>query len=100
MAPEFILIVYGAKWLPAVPALRVLAVAAGIYCASQVTAPTLMAMGRPGLWTKMVSGSSLVLLVGALVGVRYGIVGVALGVLAAGALPSGFRSTSLLGRSR
>lgn len=83
VAPEFVRVVYGPKWVPSIRVLGVLAVAAGIYCASQVTAPVLMAMGRPGLHARVVLGSSCVLLIGALIGARYyGILGVAFGVLA------------------
>jgi len=83
VAREFVAVVYGSKWLPSVPGLRILAVAGGLYCVAQITGPVLLAMGRPGLQTKILFGSSSVLLVGALLGVRLGIAGVALSVLAA-----------------
>lgn len=83
VAEEFVGVVYGAKWLPAVAPLRILAVAAGIYCVGQVAGPVLLAMGKPGLQTALVFGSSSMLLGGALVGIRWGITGVALAVLAA-----------------
>lgn len=83
VAHEFVAVVYGPKWLPAVPALRILAIAAGVYCVSQVAGPVLLALGRPGLQTALLAGSSGVLLAGALAGVRWGIAGVAVSVLAA-----------------
>jgi len=83
VAREFVAVVYGGKWLPAVPALRILAIAAGVYCVSQVAGPVLLALGRPGLQTALLTGSSGVLLAGALVGVRWGLAGVAASVLAA-----------------
>lgn len=90
VAPEVVAVVYGPKWVPAIAALSILSVAAGIYCASQVTVPVLLAMGRPGLHAKVVFGSSTVLLVCALAGARYyGIEGVALGVLAAATVAFG-----------
>lgn len=83
VAREFVQVVYGSNWLPSVPALQLLAVAAGVYCVSQVVGPVLLALGRPGLQTKLLLGSSSVLLLGARLGVRWGITGVALSVLAA-----------------
>jgi len=83
VAREFIAVVYGAKWLPSVMTLRVLAVAGGMYCIGQVTGPVLLAMGKPGLQTRLLFGSSSVLLAGALLGVRWGIAGVAFAVFAA-----------------
>jgi O-antigen/teichoic acid export membrane protein len=83
VSQEFVHVVYGPKWLPAVPVMRVLAIAAGVYCVSQVVGPVLLALGRPGLQTSLLLGSSAVLLAGASVGVRWGIAGVAVAVLAA-----------------
>ena len=83
VARGFVQVVYGSKWLPAAFSLRVLAIAAGIYCVSQIAGPVLLALGRPGLQSGLLLGSSCVLLAGALVGVRWGIGGVALSVLLA-----------------
>jgi len=82
VAPEFVSVVYGAKWLSAVSALQVLAVAGGLLCVGQVTAPVLLSLGRPGLHAKVLLASTSVLIAGALLGVRWGVVGVAAGVLA------------------
>lgn len=82
VAPEFILVVYGQKWLPSVPLLQVLAVAAAVYSASHLCAPVLQAVGRPGDWTRAVLGSSIVLLIGSIAGALYaGAVGVSYSVL-------------------
>lgn len=83
VAREFVVVVYGVKWVPSVGPLRVLAIAGGLYCVSQATGPVLWAMGKPGLRVKLLSVSTLVLLIGAVTGSAWGVIGVAYGVLAA-----------------
>lgn len=82
VAPEFISVVLGEKWMPSVPLLEVLAIAAAVYSASHLCAPVLQAMGRPGDWTRSVLGSSAVLLIGSIAGAHFlGAIGVSYSVL-------------------
>jgi O-antigen/teichoic acid export membrane protein len=83
LAPEFVNAVYGPKWLGAVPVLRVLLPMGLLLCVAQPGISVLLAIGEPGryLWlTALYAGAVGVL---AAIGSSHGIVGVALGVLAA-----------------
>lgn len=82
-AREFVGVVYGSKWLPAVGPLHILAIAAGIYCVGQAAGPALLALGKPGLQTRLTLVSTTLLLVGAIIGARWGTIGVAVAVLIA-----------------
>jgi O-antigen/teichoic acid export membrane protein len=83
VAPEFVQVVYGAKWLPAVRPLQILAVAAAVYSIGQAAGPALLSLGRPGLQLRIGFVSTTCLVVAALIGVRWGTVGVATAVLLA-----------------
>jgi O-antigen/teichoic acid export membrane protein len=48
-APDVVLIVFGPRWLPAVPVLQILAAVAGMGFARAFVAPLLKALSRPGL---------------------------------------------------
>ncbi len=83
VAPLFIPIVYGPKWLPSVPVVQILCLV-GIY--KSLTNPLgslLLAKGRADIGLYWNMGALVVMCVGVLLGVRLGIVGVALGTLAA-----------------
>src|SRR5690606_6227963 len=77
VAPEFVGIVYGDKWLPAVPILQWLAVAGALKSIGTLVGSVFKSRGRPQVelywnivWTIAVGG-------GVLVGVQWGVVGVA-----------------------
>ena len=76
-APDLIRLVFGAKWMPAVPVLRILTVAGFIKSQAIVWNAILPAVGRVDVLFKLSVGSALIYLPAFFVGLRWGIVGVA-----------------------
>jgi hypothetical protein len=56
LGEQLTLVVFSAKWLPAVPVLTIYAGAVLIGFLSTLVAPALDALGKPGLFTKFVVG--------------------------------------------
>lgn len=83
LAPEFVSVVYGDKWLAAVPPLRVLLPMGLLLTVAQSGINILIAKGEPGQYFRLSLFYAIAVGVFASVGVRWGITGVALGVLAA-----------------
>jgi len=80
LGPQIIHIIYGVKWLPAVPLFYVYAVAFGIGFLHPVVAPALDALGKPGLNLKlMVSWTIAILVLVPLLTPRWGALGFAVG---------------------
>jgi O-antigen/teichoic acid export membrane protein len=80
LGPQLIYVVYGAKWLPAVPIFYVFAVAFGVGFLHPVVAPAIDALGKPGLNLKlMVSWTAGILVLVPLLTPRYGALGFAIG---------------------
>jgi len=82
VAPELIGLLYGDKWLPAVPALRVLSIAGALKAVGTLVGIIFKARGKPAVelywnivWSIAVTGAVLV-------GVRWGAVGVAASISA------------------
>lgn len=100
VGPEFVQLVYGAKWIPSVRPLQILAVSAAVYSIGQVAAPVLLALGRPGLQLRIGLVSTVVLIVAALVGVRWGTVGVAIAVLLAASVGCAVAQVTVCGELR
>ncbi|MDR7533775.1 MAG: lipopolysaccharide biosynthesis protein [Armatimonadota bacterium] len=80
LAPEYIAVVYSAKWLPAVGAFRVLLLYGISVAAAMLVRQVLTAVGHPQVVWKFHALVWPALGAGALVGVRAGIAGVALAV--------------------
>jgi PST family polysaccharide transporter len=78
VAHEFIYVLYGKKWMDVVPILQLLLIAGGISSVSVVGGPVLRGIGRPDLEMKLsiFSFASFTALV--LVGVKYGLIAVAI----------------------
>ncbi|HVY29337.1 MAG TPA: oligosaccharide flippase family protein [Polyangiaceae bacterium] len=81
LGPNLIAVLYGAKWLPALPLFYVYALALSIGFLHPVVAPAIDAIGKPGLNLKMmvVWTTAMVVLV-ALLTPRYGALGFAIGM--------------------
>ena len=79
VAPLFVGVTFGSKWLAMIPALQLLALRAGISTISFNSGHILKAIGKPSIITKLMAVKLSVLVVVVLVTVQYGIVGVALG---------------------
>lgn len=78
LAPELVFVLFGKKWIPAVPVMQVLAFAGIINSISLFKGSVFMAMGKPSWKLKIGLLHTALNLVGFLVAVRWGIVAVAL----------------------
>lgn len=79
VAPLFVGVTFGSKWLAMTPALQLLALRAGISTITFNSGHVLKAIGRPGIITKLMAVKLFVLVVVVLITVQYGFVGVAFG---------------------
>lgn len=81
LAPEIVMVLYGEKWMPMVPALQILCIFGAIKSIAATTGPVFNALGKPKIPFYLVSFR--LILIGALIyplTVTYGIVGTALAV--------------------
>jgi PST family polysaccharide transporter len=91
VSEEVCLAVFGAKWLPVVPAMRIVGFSGGAIAVSAFIEPLLVSAGRP-LWVFYVAIFEAAVSVGcSLAAVRFGLVAVAVGyvVRSYAALPAG-----------
>jgi O-antigen/teichoic acid export membrane protein len=83
LAPEFTAIFLGEKWMPMIPALRILTIYGVLRAIGATTGTVFMAVGRPEIMTKIKVGQLILLAI--LIypfSMRWGIVGTALAVTA------------------
>ncbi|MCJ2541341.1 lipopolysaccharide biosynthesis protein [Synechococcus bigranulatus str. 'Rupite'] len=78
LAPELVQVFYGEKWLPAVPILQILAVRALVVSLKALDGTVLMAIGQTRLRLNMIALSVGVAVLSFLIGIPFGIRGVAL----------------------
>lgn len=83
LAPQFVSAVYGAKWLAAVPALRILLPMGAMLAIAESGSNILIAKGKPEVFLRLAIVYAVAVGVFASIGLAGGIAGVALGVLAA-----------------
>lgn len=83
-APEVFTVLFGARWLPSVPAFRLLTASAVLQILSSVTSPANEAAGQ--IWAQVRRQASFAVLVavGVWIGTRFGITGAAFAVACAG----------------
>ncbi len=86
VAPELVKVVFGQKWTPAILPIQILCVMAVIRSISVTVGPLLRSKGRPDIELKLDLVRVALLVVALLIGVRFGTVGVALGVSAVAAI--------------
>lgn len=79
VAPDLIPVLFGPKWLPSVPVVRVLLIAAILQLPTTLWAAVFMAKGRPDWLLKWGFVSACLYVPAFFVGLRWGIVGVATG---------------------
>ena len=79
VAHDFIAVVLGDRWLPAAHVLQVLAYVACIQSVTALTTSVLAAQFRTKLLLKVSTGAFLVHLAGFVIGLHWGVIGVALG---------------------
>ena len=86
VAPEFISVIFGEQWLPAVTTMQILALNGPRLALKRLFGDVYQAVGKPE-WDFWSTGLTLVAYIPAfLIGVRHGIVGVAVGLTVAGYL--------------
>jgi PST family polysaccharide transporter len=83
-APELVSLVLGAKWAPAVPLISILAIAGARETVFYITPALMKALGLAGLNLRFEIVSTSVQVAGIVIGLQFGLVGVALGYLIAG----------------
>jgi O-antigen/teichoic acid export membrane protein len=86
VAPDAVPLVFGAKWIDAVPVLQIMSVLAALYSVSVLHGALVRAMGRIDWWSGFVNLISVVYAAGFIVASRFGIVAVAATALAMFAL--------------
>ncbi len=79
-APLLMPVILGVKWQASVLSTQILAVASLGYCLSFFFGHVLTALGRPGLRLSIVTAQAVALAIVSLVGVRFGLAGVAVAV--------------------
>jgi O-antigen/teichoic acid export membrane protein len=77
VAPDFIEVLLGPKWEPAVPLLQLLALAAAVLAVSGLALTVLAALGRAGTVLRFAVFELMMLVVSVAIGLGWGIVGVA-----------------------
>jgi len=80
VAPEFITIVYGTKWTPMILPLQILCLTGILHSIGHTIGTILLSKGRADIQLKWNLFSSIVLTIAVIIGVQYGIVGVAVAV--------------------
>jgi O-antigen/teichoic acid export membrane protein len=82
-APELVLLLIGSKWLPMVEPFRVLLVASVVHPINQSLSHLLVASGQPNrvMWIRLAQLAVLITALG-LLGPRFGLVGIGVGVVA------------------
>lgn len=77
VAPEFILVIYGSKWTPMILTLQILCLAGALKSVGTTVGTILLSKGRPDIQFKWNIFTVIVLTIAVLLGVEYGIEGVA-----------------------
>jgi PST family polysaccharide transporter len=82
IARDVVPLVFGDKWIGAVPVLQVLSILMALYAVSTLHGALVRAMGRADWWSGFVNLTSALYVVGFVIAGRYGIVAVAVSSLA------------------
>ncbi|MGH8059688.1 MAG: lipopolysaccharide biosynthesis protein [Candidatus Entotheonellia bacterium] len=80
LAPEFVLAVFGVRWVEAAPLVRILSIAGLLYSVGTTTGSVLFSRGRADLACWIGIAGAVAMTGCVLVGARYGALGVAVGV--------------------
>lgn len=83
VTPELVKVVFGEKWISATLPMQILCIMGAVTIIGRTNTPLFQAKGRPDIDLKFSLLNVVVLVPGLLVGIRFGTVGVALGVSAA-----------------
>ncbi len=82
LAPWYVPLLFGARWVAATPVLVIICLSVLPRPFATVASQLVRASGRPGIDLRWQAGLTLVLLAGLVVGAQYGIIGVAIAVMA------------------
>jgi O-antigen/teichoic acid export membrane protein len=82
VAPEMISVLVGNRWDVAAPILRALCPSGLVMCLTYLDRSLIIALGRPRLALGLTAGGVALRLVGYIIGVQFGVVGVAVGLSA------------------
>jgi len=80
VAPEFVVVVYGAKWAPMILPLQILCLAGALKSIGTTTGSILLSKGRADILFKCDILAAIVLPIAVIIGANYGIAGVAAAV--------------------
>ena len=80
VAPEFIPIVFGDKWAPMIVPLQILCVAGALKSVGTTVGSILLSKGRADIQFKWNIFTAIVLPIAILIGIKYGIIGVAMAI--------------------
>jgi len=80
VAPEFITVVYGTKWAPIILPLQILCLKGALHSIGHIVGTILLSKGRADIQFKWNIFTAIVLSIAVIIGVQYGIVGVAVAV--------------------
>ena len=80
VAPEFIKVVYGSKWIPAILPTQILCIAGLIYSIVSATGTIFLSKGRADIAFKWTIVNVVTLFIAVLIGIRFGIIGVAIAI--------------------
>lgn len=83
-AHDAVILFLGLNWLPAVPVIAILAITGARQSVTALNAPTMLGFGRSDIQLKFVFVAAIAQIFGIVVGVSFGIVGVAIGYTVAG----------------
>ena len=88
LAPEFTIMILGGKWMPMVPALRILAFWGAIRAIENITSSVFYAVGKPGISTKIFLAQLVLLFIFIYPLTKYwGILGASISVVVASLVP-------------
>ena len=80
VAPEFVVVIYGSKWMPIILPLQVLCLAGVLKSVGTTVGSILLSKGRADIQFKWNILTAIVLTIAVIIGANYGIVGVAAAV--------------------
>lgn len=80
VAPEFVVVIYGSKWMPMILPLQVLCLAGALKSVGTTVGTILLSKGRADIQFKWNILTAIVLTIAVIIGANYGIVGVAAAV--------------------
>jgi len=81
VAEELVPVFYGNQWLTMVPILQIIAAGAGIRAATTISGPIYNATNRVGLGLRLNALYSILLVTSIVIGIRWGVIGVAYALL-------------------